>query len=234
MKRFYAEARVGEGGTILLDGRPVRTPAKAELRIAYPKLAAAVAAEWQAQGKDIDPRSMPLTGLSNAAIDHMTVNPAPHVAALSAYGCNDAFCYRATSDQADLAAEQVRVWNPILDWAEQHFDVQFSITQGISPIDQPASTAQKLRDATAALSAWQLTAMSPLITISGSWVAGFAVLHRAMDADTLWLATCLDELWQEAQWGAVDDAEELRAAHKADWDAAVRFLSLIDDAMHPA
>ncbi len=234
MKRFYTKANVGEGGTILLDGRPVRTPAKAELLIPFPRLAQAVAQEWAAQGERIDPRSMPLTGLSNAAIDHMKVNPAPHVSALSAYGGNDLFCYRATSDQADLAAEQVRVWNPILDWAEQHFDVQFSITQGISPIDQPAQTVQKLYDATVALSRWQLAAMTPLITISGSWVAGFAVLHRARDADTLWLATCLDELWQEAQWGAVDDAEELRAAHKADWDAAVLFLSLIDDAMHPA
>ena len=198
------------------------------LVVPYPALAHAIVNEWAAQGDKINPRTMPLTGLANAAIDHMAADPARHVAALSAYGANDLLCYRAPEEQADLAREQVRVWNPILDWAEQRFDVQFTITQGVSPVDQPAATVQTLHSATAALSPWHLAAMTPLVTISGSWVAGFAVLHRAFDSDTLWLATCLDALWQEAQWGAVDDAEELRAHHKLDWDAAARFLSLID------
>jgi chaperone required for assembly of F1-ATPase len=234
MKRFYKDVVADPAGRILLDSRPVRTPARAELAIPFPALAAAIAAEWTAQGDQINPRSMPLTGLANAAIDHMARDPAPHIASLSAYGGNDLFCYRADADQPDLLLEQARIWNPILDWAEGQYGISFAITQGIIPVDQPAETLSKLTAAVAALSPWQLAALSPLVTISGSLVAGLAIIHRAFDADALWDATCLDALWQEAQWGADAEAAAQRAAHKADWDAAASFIALIDQSLPPS
>src|SRR5437867_5877935 len=72
MRRFYkqVEARAERAGhAILLDGRLVHTPAKAALRVPTAQLADAIASEWEEQGDRIDPRSMPLTGLANAAID---------------------------------------------------------------------------------------------------------------------------------------------------------------------
>ena len=53
MKRFWkeAEATPQDGGWgIALDGRLVRTPARAPLVVASPALAEAIAAEWTAQG----------------------------------------------------------------------------------------------------------------------------------------------------------------------------------------
>jgi chaperone required for assembly of F1-ATPase len=234
MKRFYTDVTVDAAGHILLDGRFVRTPARAELAITFPVLAQAIADEWAGQGDQIDPRSMPLTGLANAAIDHMSRNPQPHIASLSAYGANDLLCYRADADQADLLAEQARLWNPILNWAERHYAIEFAITQGIIPVDQPFETIATLNGAVAAMSPWQLAALSPLVTISGSLIAGLAVIHTAFNANALWDATCLDALWQEAQWGTDADAVAQRAAHKADWDAAVRFIALIDLSVQPS
>jgi len=52
-KRFYKEATVGEaegGFSILLDGRPVNTPAKRRIVVPSRKLAEALAAEWAGQG----------------------------------------------------------------------------------------------------------------------------------------------------------------------------------------
>ena len=74
MKRFYRQAEVtaGDGGfEIALDGRPIRTPGRVPLAVPTRELAEAMADEWNAQGDKLEPRSMPLTGLANAAIDRL-------------------------------------------------------------------------------------------------------------------------------------------------------------------
>src|ERR1041385_4081884 len=72
-KRFYQEARADNGGQngfqVLLDGKPVMTPARQSLAAPTRPLAEAIASEWEAQKDDIDPARMPLTRLANAAID---------------------------------------------------------------------------------------------------------------------------------------------------------------------
>ena len=76
-KRFYeavaTEART-DGWRILLDGRVVKTPKRADLLLPTEPLAEAVAAEWRAQGPQIDTASMPLTKLANSTIDAVTPN----------------------------------------------------------------------------------------------------------------------------------------------------------------
>ena len=70
MKRFYKDVAVkpeGGGLSVRLDGRPVRTPARAPLVLPTAPLGRAVAEEWRAQAAELDPRRMPLTGLANAA-----------------------------------------------------------------------------------------------------------------------------------------------------------------------
>ena len=79
-------------------------------------LADAVADEWRAQGDEIDPRAMPLTGLANAAIDRVAPDPVGFAAPLAAYGESDVLCYRAEGP-AELVAEQATAWEPLLAWA---------------------------------------------------------------------------------------------------------------------
>ena len=229
MKRFWKEASVArEGGSwgIALDGRPVRTPQRAPLAVANPALAEAIAAEWQAQGETIDPAAMPMTGLTNAAIDLALSDPAAFAEPVAAYAATDLFCYRDDRD-ALLQAEQAAAWNPLLAWAEARYGVEFEMTRGILPIDQPPATVAALRAAVLALDPWRLTALTPLVTIGGSLVAGLALVAEAYDAETLWQVVSLDELYQERRWGADELAQMQRAAHKRDWDNAARFLTLL-------
>src|SRR5262245_14271841 len=68
-KRFYERAHVDEstdGFQVLLDGKPVRTPARRTLAAPVRPLAEATAAEWDAQRDVIDPKKMPLTRLANS------------------------------------------------------------------------------------------------------------------------------------------------------------------------
>ena len=235
MKRFWQHVAVADdaaGFAIALDGRAVRTPKRAPLIIPQPALAAAIAAEWATVDGDIDPRAMPLTGLANAAIDIIAPDVAAFAATIAPYATADLLCYRA--DDADLSREQARLWNPILDWAERQFTIQFNLTTGVMPADQPRETIARLTNALGGADAWGLAALSPLTSLSGSLVSALALLHSAFDAESLWQAAILDALWQEERWGSDADALAARAHAKREWDAAAQFLNYIGNDVAPS
>ena len=229
MKRFYANAaaREGEGGhEILLDGRAVKTPARAALRVPTRGLADAIAEEWNSQGETIEPRAMPLTGLANVAIDRMGPERESFVAGLARYAESDLLCYRAEGPDA-LAARQAQHWAPLLEWARRRFDVDFEIVEGIVHRPQPAGTVDRLRRAVEARGPFELAGLSPLVTISGSLVIALALAERAIDLAAAWEAATVDEAWQSEKWGADAEAERTLAARRAEFAAAHRFLELL-------
>lgn len=207
MKRFYQHvAIVAETGghAVRLDDRPVRTPARAPLALPTAALAQAIADEWRAQGDSIDPRTMPMTGLANAAIDQIAPDPAPFAAGIARYGQSDLLCYRADGPQ-ELVARQSAAWDPLLDWARDRYGVTFHVTQGIIPVEQPPATLDSLGMAVAGFDAFMLAGLSTLVTLSGSLVCGLAIVDGGHDAQTVWDLADIDEVWQAEQWG--EDAE---------------------------
>jgi chaperone required for assembly of F1-ATPase len=226
MKRFYKEAAALGGGEVVLDARPVKTPAKNPLALPTPALAEAVAAEWNAQGEKIDPRTMPLTGLANAAIDRVAPDKEAFALSLAAYGESDLLCYRAEAP-ASLVARQEAHWDPLLAWARRRYDVDFEIVAGIMHRAQPDCTIAQLRHATVSRSPWELAALAPLVTISGSLIVALALVEQAIDLDTAWAAANVDEAWQAEQWGEDEEAAERMAARRAEFEAAERFLRLL-------
>jgi chaperone required for assembly of F1-ATPase len=229
MKRFYTQAAVSpeEGGVgILLDGRPVRTPGRVLLRVPTEELAEAIAGEWNGQGEQIDPRSMPLTGLANAAIDRVAPDPAAFAATLAEYGGSDLLCYRAEGPQS-LVERQCRLWDPLLDWARTRFGVEIETTVGIMHRRQPPATLERLRLAVAARSAFQLAGLSPLVTIAGSLFIALALAEGAIGLETAWDAAMLDEAWQAEQWGADPLAAASLENRRREFEAAYLFLTLL-------
>jgi len=230
MKRFWKEAKAekAEGGwQIALDGKPVRTPMREPLLLPTEKLAEAVAAEWAGVGETIDPRSMPLTGLANAAIDRVGAERKQFAQGLANYAEGDLACYRAEGPR-ELVALQERDWDPLLAWARRRYDVDFKTTAGLLHIAQPQATVDRLAQAVGELGAFQLAGMSPLVTIGGSLVAALAVLEGAIPADKAWDAVSLDDKWQAEQWGADEEAAKALGARRKDFLAAAQFLKLLD------
>jgi chaperone required for assembly of F1-ATPase len=225
VKRFYKEVSVADGA-ILLDGKPVKTPARAALTLPTPTLAGTVAAEWRAQGEEIDPRTMKLTGLCNAAIDRITPDVAAFVRPLAAYAESDLLCYRA-DNPAELIARQAEAWDPLLAWARARFDVHFAVTSGIVHAPQPDATIARLGDALGVYDAFHLAGLAPIITIGGSLVTALALAEDEVDPDRAFDLTHLDELWQARRWGEDRLALEARAARKRDFMAAAELLDLL-------
>ena len=230
MKRFWSDVSVSEregGFGIFLDGRPVRTPAPAELVLPTEALAEAVAEEWRSCGETVDPRAMKMTGLANAAIDRIAPDPEAFAAGLARYGESDLTCYRAEGPDA-LVLRQAESWDVLLDWARRRYDVDFTCAPGVMHVAQPADTVAKLAHAVAILDPFRLAAMSPLVTIGGSLVAALAVLEQAIPADAAWEAVSLDDQWQVEQWGADAEGQAALEARRADFMAAARMLELLD------
>ena len=229
MKGFWTDVTVdprGGGFGISLDGRPVRTPARAELVVESDRLAEAVAQEWRDCGPEIDPRTMPLTGLANAAIDRIAADPGAFAADLARYGESDLFCYRAEGPRT-LVDRQSQSWDAILDWAKQRYDVDFACAQGIIHVAQPQDSVIRLAREVANLSPFQLAGLSPLVTIGGSLVAGLAVIDGAIPTEAVWEAVSLDERWQVEQWGVDAEGQAMFDARRRDFLAAARFLALL-------
>lgn len=225
MKSFYREVTVVDGA-ILLDSRPVKTPARASLTLPSSALADAVAGEWRAQGDRIDPRTMPLTGMSNAAIDRISPDPAGFARPLAAYAGSDLLCYRADAP-ADLVQRQAEIWDPLLAWAQGQYDVHFTVATGIVHAAQPAATVTRLEEAVLARTPFELAALSPIVTIGGSLIVGLALVENAIDADRAFAATHLDEMWQAERWGEDALALAAREARRQDFMAAVVLLRLL-------
>jgi chaperone required for assembly of F1-ATPase len=229
MKRFWKAASAepgGDGHAILIDGKPVQTPHRRPLAVPVSRLAEAIAGEWNNVGETVDPRAMPLTGLANAAIDLAAPDPVRFAATLTGYIETDLLLYRAETP-ASLVEAQHRGWDPLLDWARSRYDVHFVVISGIIHHPQPAATIERLSAALSGRDAFTLAGLSPVITIGGSMVAALALLEGAFDAECVWQATALDELWQEQHWGADALARAARDARRADYDAACRFLDLL-------
>ena len=226
VKRFYREARVGEGRRILLDGKAVKTPGRRDLALPTDALAGAVADEWNGHGETIDPRAMPLTGLANAALDRIAPDPAAFARGLAAYGESDLLHYRAEGP-APLVSRQSERWDPILAWAQQCYEIVFELATGVIHMPQPAETLARLNAALAARDAFALAGLSPLATVSGSLLIALALAEGALSLDAAWAAATLDEQWQAEQWGEDSEAAAALAGRRRDFETGARFLALL-------
>ncbi len=230
MKRFWtvAEAVADDSGWgVRLDERPLRTPGRALLVVPTEALARAVAQEWASAEVSVDPRAMPLTGLANAAIDRVARDRAAFAASLARYAEADLACYRAGEPET-LAARQRESWDSLLGWARRRYDVDFAVTTGIVHVAQPSPTVERLAHEVAAVDAFRLAGLSPLITIGGSLVAALAVLEGALSPEDAWAAVSIDERWQIEKWGADAEAELGLANRERDFLAAASFLELLE------
>lgn len=227
-KRFWetAVAAPCEGGfTVLLDGRTVKTPAKADLTVPTRAMAEAIALEWDAQEEVLDPGTMPVTRGANAAIDKVRTQRAEVVAHLAEYGDSDLLCYRAAGPDA-LVQRQAEGWDPMLEWAAEAMEARLSVGQGVMHVTQNPRALARLTAALAALDDFAMAAAHDLISLSGSLVLALAVTRRAISPLDAWGLSRIDEQWQIDQWGVDNEAAAAELIKRAAFLDADRFYRL--------
>ncbi len=230
--RFYRDVAVSEtpdGFAILLDGRPVRTPARKVLAAPSRRLAEAIAAEWDAQRETIDPAQMPLTRLANAIIDGVAATPGPVADEVEKFLGSDLLFYRAEGPEG-LVARQARHWDPVLDWAREMLGARFVLTQGVIHARQPdaaiKAAAQAIpREMSSAREIWRLGALNAVTSLTGSALLALALAAGRLTEDAAWGAAHVDEDWNMQTWGRDEIALTRRAARFAEMQAAALVLA---------
>jgi len=228
MKRFYKTAGIvpaAGGRGVALDGRLVKTPGKRDLVVPSAALAAAVAAEWDAQQGEIRWETMPLTRLAGAAVDGSAQREAI-VHQVAHYAGTDLVCYRASHPPA-LVARQHVVWQPLIDWAAERYGAPLMVTRGVIPAIQPAASLAAFAAAVAVHDDYALTALHAATAACGSLVIALALLEGRVDAGEAFAASQLDESFQIEAWGEDVEEAQRRAALAADIAAAARFVRLL-------
>jgi chaperone required for assembly of F1-ATPase len=227
VKRFYkqvsASAASDGGCTVLLDGKPIKTPARATLTLPSQALAEAVAEEWRGQGDAIDMQAMPLTRLAFAAIDTVSADRARIAEQALRFGGSDLVCYRAEAPP-DLAAQQAAAWDPLLDWLAEEHRARLSMATGIAFIEQPADALLALEQAVWRHDDFALAGLHAVATITGSLVLALALSGARLSAAEAFALAMLDEDFQAEKWGRDAEAEQRRTRLLSNLTAAERFL----------
>lgn len=230
-KRFYKQAAAqpsGDGWTVALDGRPVKTPARTGLILPSETLAQIIAEEWNQQGEQLDLPSMTLTRLANVAIDRTPDSRADMIEELGRYAETDLICH-LEDREASLRARQDELWSPWRRWAGKTLNVVLVPIEGVIASPQPEASLQALKDHAGMLDDFHLTALSWATALYGSVVLGAAVQSGALAALDAFHLSCLDEDFQIERWGQDEEAKAARDTRQSDAAAIGRWFEALSD-----
>jgi chaperone required for assembly of F1-ATPase len=229
MKRFYKDVSVApvEGGFgVLLDGKPVKTPARHALTLPTQTLAAAIAAEWRGQGTEIIVTTMPLLRLANTVIDGIAANREQVIGAILRFGENDLLCYRA-HQPPDLLARQRAGWDPWLDWTRQKHGAGMTVAEGLTHVDQTPQALAALRRPLEELDSFTLGGLHVIASITGSTVLALAVAAGEVSGAQAFELSRIDEIYQAEKWGQDAEAAKRAAALAHELDKAVELIASV-------
>jgi chaperone required for assembly of F1-ATPase len=235
VRRLYQAVTVaaspdaGPAFRILLDGKPVRTPAKEVLEVPTRTCAEAVAAEWAAQREHIDPATMPLTKLVCSAVDGVRGRDGEMREAIGKYLASDLLCYRASGPVA-LVRRQAALWDPVLAWGRDVLGVPLIVTTGVMPVRQPETAQTALARTLAEQGPFTLAALYVMTALMGSALLALAHARGQLGLAEAWAAAHIDEDWQISQWGEDAQAAARRERRWLEVASASRLLHLVSGA----
>ena len=230
-KRFYKQAEMialDGGFGVQLDGRALKSPARASLILPTPHLAEAVRDEFNNQQDEILPESMPIFSLASTVIDRILPQRETLDDELVRYGLNDLICYRAEDDEDKaLAQKQAREWGGIQNWLLDEYGIALQHFSGVMPQSQADSVAQKWPLIITPIDSWSYVALYRVTTLSGSLALGLAFRDKKIDVSALMKHAFLDEYHQEEKWGADEWAVERRDNVETEFKDMWNFLKLL-------
>jgi chaperone required for assembly of F1-ATPase len=231
MKRFYKDAAAvfsQEGWEIHLDGKPVRTPERAILRIPAEILAQDIASEWQAQRDVIDPHTMPMMQIVTTALSLDPDRRSAMTAECLAYLNTDLIFYRVTEPEA-IKTAQTKLWDPWVKWLESKSGAKLQTTFDLGALVQPSAAHDYVRTEIEKMDLWQFMALQLTTALSGSLVLALAFVQGDISAEDVFAASQIDEdyrdiLYRSDLYGPDPQTEKKQDSMRRDLAALTRIL----------
>ncbi len=232
MKRFYNEVTIdktGRGNIVALDGRAVRTQAGQPQLVPSLALTGMLAAEWEAQGEKLDPKSFPVRDTVDYALDVVSKDRMAVIDKLLGYAETDTLCYRADPDEP-LWHRQQEMWEPLVTAMEAREGVGMTRVSGVIHRPQSGATLDRLRRRLESLDHFVLAALEQLTSLAASLCIGLAAIEDDADGEALWKAANLEEDWQAELWGSDEEASAVRDRRRDDFLRAIDMVRAIRSA----
>ncbi len=206
-KRFWKASAIeaaGEGFSIQLDGRSIKTPGGDAMVLPHQALAEAIRSEWDAVTDHVNFEAMPLTRLAFTAIDRMPHVVDETVAEVLRYAETDLLAYPSDYPLA-LIAREAAVWRPWLDWAAGEGLV---FVQNVTLIHapQPAETMTRLEARVRAMTAFEQAGLMSAVPLLGSVVLALALYSGRLDGAEAFAVSRVGENFQAETWGRDEEA----------------------------
>ena len=214
------------GYAIMCNGHSFKTPAGSDFVVPTKALGEALLAEWYAQTDKINPAMMPMNQLASTALDIVARDRASIINQLAAYATTELLCHRVELP-IDLAAQEAKIWQPLLDWSAQQFMASLQTTVGLMPVAQPTASLAALRGAIEACDDFSLAGLRQAVDVSGSLILGLALMVQKLEATTVIQASELHADFQAIKWGTDPALEALRAKKLVDLEACQKWFSLL-------
>ncbi|CAL4974095.1 unnamed protein product [Urochloa decumbens] len=203
-KRFYRDATVrladdGNGWTVMLDYRTLKSPAKRPLKLPSRALAMAIAAEWEYQESDgIRPFTMPLMKLACTALERVP-----------------------------LTQKQKEKIDPILDWVNTEFGFKTVVYTTFLGGKQDEGLTRAVETVLKKTTDCELASIDAMAAAAHSLVIPLAIFKERLGIEEAIELIRLEEDHQVDRWGLVEGGHDVDIADlKVQMSSAVVFLGL--------
>ncbi|XP_052191550.1 uncharacterized protein LOC127800778 [Diospyros lotus] len=235
-KRFYKnvttrEADDGNGWTVMLDYRTLKTPSKRPLKCPTLALAKAIAVEWEYQLTDgIRPFTMPLMKLACTALERVPLTRPKVIDSLLKKFHQDLVFCRAPGD-CDLTRgvleRQVEKIDPLLEWVESEFGfkpVVYSSFFGGKQEDGLVNAVESLLKRT---DDCELAAIDAIAAAAHSLIISIGIFRGRLQIEEAIELIRLEEDLQIDKWGLVEGGHDVDVADlRVQISSAAVFLGL--------
>ena len=229
-KKFWTTIKLKKKETefgILLDDNLLKTPHNKDCIISNITIAKDLMKEWSSIEDDINFHNMPITQICFASLDRERKEKIILLNKLIEYGMTDLLFYRDNLG-TELEKVQSKKWDKLLDWTQNEFGLNFKIVNGIMPVKQPAENYNIFFKELDKLDCFSLTAISEIITLSGSLILGLLLLKKKIMSNEAWSLSKVDEEWQRSKWGSLPEQVEDDAYKKKFFFIACKFINILN------
>ncbi|KAL7610007.1 hypothetical protein Lser_V15G13285 [Lactuca serriola] len=241
-KRFYKQvttrvAEDGNGWSVMLDYRTLKTPSKRPLKCPTLPLAKAIAAEWDYQLTDgIRPFTMPLMKLACTALERVPLTRSHIISNLMTRFHQDLVFCRAPDDNeltTGVYELQVKKMDPLLKWVESEFGFKPVVYSSFFGGKQEDGLVNAINTLLKKTNDNELAAIDALTSASHSLIISIAIFRGKLQIDEAIELIRLEEDMQVEKWGLVEGGHDLDVADlKVQIASATVFLGLTKKVVH--
>ncbi|XP_057464707.1 uncharacterized protein LOC130754500 [Actinidia eriantha] len=220
-KRFYKqvttrEAEDGNGWSVMLDYRTLKTPSKRPLKCPTLALAKAIAAEWEYQQADgIRPFTMPLMKLACTALERVPLTRPKIIQHLMKKFPQDLVFCRAPADNdltRGVLERQVEKIDPLLKWVESEFGFKPVVHSSFFGGKQEDGFVTAIESLLKKTDDCELAAIDALTAAAHSLIISIGIFRGRLQIEEAIELIRLEEDLQVDRWGLVEGGHDVDIA----------------------